>query len=131
MTIERSTRQRRTIRDVVEHADRPLSTDEILAAAHASLPALGKATVYRSIRALLDEGWLAAVEMPGRNPLYERAGKDHHHHFACSSCKRVYELSGCTSEIRAELPAGFVSTGHDVTLYGTCAACRLSPTRSE
>jgi len=123
MRIERSTRQRRTIRDVVERAGRPLSTDEILAGAQQSVPSLGKATVYRSIRALLDEGWLTPVDMPGRSPLYERSGKDHHHHFACLVCKRVYELDGCASEVRAELPAGFVSSGHDVTIYGTCAAC--------
>ena len=35
--------------------------------------------------------------------------------------------------VRGELPAGFVSTGHDVTFYGACAACsssRLPRTRS-
>ena len=123
MTAERNTRQRRTIREVVERAGRPLSTDEILASAQASIPSLGKATVYRSIRALLDEGWLTAVDVPGRSALYERAGKEHHHHFQCSHCNRVYELGACASEIRGELPAGFISTGHDVTIYGACAAC--------
>lgn len=123
MTAERNTRQRRTIREVVERADRPLSADEILTSAQATIPSLGKATVYRSIRALFDEGWLTVVDVPGRNPLYERAGKGHHHHFQCSHCKRVFELAGCASEIRGELPAGFVSTGHDVTIYGACAAC--------
>jgi Fur family ferric uptake transcriptional regulator len=123
MTVERSTRQRRTIRDVVDGAGRPLSTDEILAGSQAQIPSLGKATVYRSIRVLLDEGWLTAVDMPGRSPLYERAGKGHHHHFACSQCKRVYELDGCASAVRGELPSGFISTGHDVTIYGTCAGC--------
>ena len=123
MRVERNTRQRRTIRAVVDGAGRPLSTDEILAGAQSSIPSLGKATVYRSIRALLEEGWLAAVDMPGRSPLYERAGKGHHHHFACLQCQRVYELDGCASEVRGELPAGFVATGHDVTIYGTCARC--------
>jgi len=123
LTAERNTRQRRTIREVVERAGRPLSADEILTSAQATIPSLGKATVYRSIRALFDEGWLTAVDVPGRNPLYERAGKGHHHHFQCSHCKRVFELAGCASEIRGELPAGFVSTGHDVTIYGACAAC--------
>jgi Fur family ferric uptake transcriptional regulator len=123
MTVERNTRQRRTIREVVERAGRPLTTDEILVAAQATIPALGRATVYRSIRALLDEDWLTAVDVPGRSALYERAGKGHHHHFECSHCKRVYELDGCASEIRGELPAGFISSGHDVTIYGSCAAC--------
>jgi Fur family ferric uptake transcriptional regulator len=119
----RNTRQKRAIRDVFERAERPLSTDEILEAAHGTIRSLGIATVYRSIRALLDEGWLAAVEVPGRTPLYERAGKDHHHHFVCTVCSRVYELNGCPSEIRVELPRGFHATGHDVTMYGACAAC--------
>lgn len=127
MTAERNTRQRRTIRDVVERAGRPLSAEEILISAQATIPSLGKATVYRSIRALFDEGWLTAVDVPGRNALYERAGKGHHHHFQCSHCKRVYELDGCASEVRGELPAGFVSTGHDVTIYGACATCGRQP----
>jgi Fur family ferric uptake transcriptional regulator len=100
MSAERNTRQRRTIREVVERAGRPLTTDEILGTAQATIPALGRATVYRSIRALLDEGWLTAVDVPGRSALYERAGKGHHHHFQCSHCKRVYELAGCERDSR-------------------------------
>ncbi len=126
---ERNTRQRRTIREVVERAGRPLSTDEILDGAQQAIPSLGMATVYRSIRALLDEGWLTAVGVPGRSPLYERAGKGHHHHFACSRCRRVYELGECAAEIR-DLPPGFVATAHDITIYGTCAACSLLARRS-
>jgi Fur family ferric uptake transcriptional regulator len=119
----RNTRQKRAIRDVFERAERPLSTDEILAEAHGAIRSLGIATVYRSIRSLLDEGWLAAVDLPGRTPLYERAGKQHHHHFVCTACARVFEIDGCSSEIRGELPPGFRATGHDVTMYGVCAAC--------
>jgi len=120
----RNTRQKRAIRDVFERADRPLSTDEIFEAAHDAIRSLGIATVYRSIRSLLDEGFLTAVEVPGRTPLYERAGKQHHHHFVCTACARVYELDGCSSEIRGDLPRGFRATGHDVTIYGECADCR-------
>jgi Fur family ferric uptake transcriptional regulator len=123
VSVERNTKQKRTIRDVFEHAGRPLSTDEIHASAQQAIPTLGIATVYRAIRALVDDGWLAPVDVPGRSPLYERAGKAHHHHFECSACKRVYELDGCSSEIRGDLPAGFSATSHDVTIYGVCAGC--------
>ena len=123
VAVERSTRQKRAIRDVFERVARPLSTDEILAEAQADIKSLGIATVYRSIRALLDEGFLEAVEVPGRTPLYERSGKSHHHHFLCTECERVYELDGCSSEVRGELPRGFRATGHDVTIYGHCPAC--------
>ncbi len=125
----RNTRQKRAIRDVFERAERPLSTEEIYAEAHDAIRSLGIATVYRSIRALLDEGWLTAVEVPGRTPLYERAGKLHHHHFVCTGCTRVYELEGCSSEVRGELPRGFRATGHEVTIYGECATCRAAGAR--
>jgi Fur family ferric uptake transcriptional regulator len=120
----RDTRQRRAIRGVFEHVARPLSTDEILAGAQATIAGLGIATVYRSIRALVDEGFLDVVDVPGRLPLYERAGKSHHHHFSCTQCRRVYELDGCTTEIKGmRLPRGFKATGHDVTIFGVCLAC--------
>jgi Fur family ferric uptake transcriptional regulator len=122
--IERNTRQKRAIRTVLERANRPLTIEDILSEAKAAIDRIGIATVYRAVRALVDEGWLSAVDVPGSKPLYERAGKEHHHHFRCTSCERVYELDGCYSEIRGGLPRGFRSSGHDVTIYGTCAACR-------
>jgi Fur family ferric uptake transcriptional regulator len=123
MTVERNTRQKQAIREAFERSDRPLSTDEVHREAERASRGLGMATVYRSIKALLDDGWLSVVEVPGRNPLYEVAGKGHHHHFSCTNCERVYELEGCAT-VNAKLPRGFKATGHDVTFYGTCARCR-------
>jgi Fur family transcriptional regulator, ferric uptake regulator len=119
----RDTRQRRAIREVFERAARPLSTDEVLESAQAAIAGLGIATVYRSIRSLVDDGFLDVVDVPGRVPLYELAGKAHHHHFLCTECERVYELDGCTTEVKGGLPRGFKATGHDVTIYGICQAC--------
>jgi Fur family ferric uptake transcriptional regulator len=119
----RDTRQKRAIRDVFERTARPLSTDEVLEAAQKTIAGLGIATVYRSIRALVEEGFVEVVDVPGRSPLYERAGKGHHHHFICTECDRAYELEGCTTQIKGALPRGFTATGHDVTIYGVCQAC--------
>jgi Fur family ferric uptake transcriptional regulator len=121
-TIERNTRQKQAIREAFERSERPLSTDEVHREAERRSQGLGMATVYRSIKTLLDDGWLSVVEVPGRSPLYEVAGKGHHHHFSCSLCERVYELEGCAT-VNAKLPRGFKTTSHDVTFYGTCAAC--------
>lgn len=124
-TMERNTRQKQAIREAFERNDRPLSTDEVHREAERHSHGLGMATVYRSIKALLEDGWLAIVEVPGRSPLYEVSGKGHHHHFSCSSCERVYELEGCAT-VNAKLPRGFKTTSHDVTFYGTCARCAAS-----
>ncbi|HEY4439349.1 MAG TPA: transcriptional repressor [Candidatus Elarobacter sp.] len=117
----RDTRQKRAIRHVLENAEHPLSPDEVYAAAKRRSGGLGIATVYRALKSLLDEQWLRTVEVPGRPLLYERAGKSHHHHFVCDRCARVYELEGC--DVKSRLPRGFHTRDHDVTIYGTCAAC--------
>ncbi len=122
--IERNTRQKQAIREAFERVGRPLSTDEVHGEAQRASRGLGMATVYRSIRALLDDGWLSVVEVPGRNPLYEVAGKEHHHHFSCTACGRIFELEGCAT-IDAKLPRGFKASNHELTFYGTCASCSL------
>ncbi|GAC1548192.1 MAG: hypothetical protein NVS3B16_20910 [Vulcanimicrobiaceae bacterium] len=122
-TAERTTKQKRAIRSAFETEGRPHSTGEAFEAAQNMIDGLGIATVYRSIRALLEDGWLTPIDVPGKGILYELAGKAHHHHFSCSSCHRVFELDGCGSDVAVPLPRGFVASGHDVTIYGRCAAC--------
>jgi Fur family ferric uptake transcriptional regulator len=121
--MERRTRQRQAIRAVFLEAQRPLSPQEVLELARARVPSLGLATVYRTLRGLLEEGFLVPVELPGEPPRYERAGQAHHHHFLCRVCGRVYELLGCPKDVEALVPPGFQAEGHEVTLYGRCAAC--------
>jgi Fur family ferric uptake transcriptional regulator len=121
---ERSTRQRRAIRHVFETADRPLSPDEVLAAVKREGAGGSAATVYRSIRTLVADGYLASVELPGGGAFYEIAGKKHHHHFSCGRCGRVYELDGCLSPESFTLPRGFKAVAHDLTVFGTCRSCR-------
>jgi Fur family ferric uptake transcriptional regulator len=64
--------------------------------------------------------------MPGEAPRYERGGEDHHHHFRCSSCERVYNVSGCPGGLEKLLPEGFRLESHDLLLTGTCMMCSES-----
>lgn len=120
--MERDTRQRRAIRQAIEAAGRPIGAPEVLSAARPLVPGLGLATVYRALKGLVAEGWLATVELPGEPPRYEVAGKDHHDHFRCRMCTRVFEVEHCA--VRApKLPKGFVVEGHEAVLLGVCAEC--------
>jgi Fur family ferric uptake transcriptional regulator len=123
------TRQKAAIRDAFLDADRPLSPDEVLEGAQRHHPALGKATVYRNIQSLVDEGWLESIDIPGDSTRYEVAGKAHHHHFQCNQCKKLYELAGCVPSFKPKLPRGFSITGHEFFLYGICANCKVEPSR--
>ncbi|MHC4960338.1 MAG: Fur family transcriptional regulator [Planctomycetota bacterium] len=121
--MSRATPQREAIRQAIEAADRPLSPQEILGLAQRDVPQLGIATVYRSVKALLEEGWVREVELPGAPSRYEVADKRHHHHFHCRQCDRVFDLHGCPPGVGGLAPQGFAVESHEIILYGVCREC--------
>ena len=120
----RNTRQKTAIREAFEVANRPLSTEEVLALAQNRIDGIGLSTVYRNIKWLLEDGWLNVVELPGELRRFEVAGKHHHHHFRCESCGRVLELHGCLPALDNLAGPGYVVRRHELVLYGLCPNCR-------
>ncbi|MEJ2084195.1 MAG: transcriptional repressor [Acidobacteriota bacterium] len=119
----RNTRQRTAILEALTESDRPLAPPEILELARQSVPRLGIATVYRNVRELVEACRVRVVQLPGSLDRYEMAGKDHHHHFHCRGCDRVFELDDCTHDFSAATPRGFHLERHEVTLVGLCPIC--------
>jgi Fur family ferric uptake transcriptional regulator len=121
--MERSTSQRRAIRQAFQELNRPLSPQEVLDQSRTWVPRLGIATVYRTLKGLVEEGWLVRVHIPGGPVRYELAGKSHHHHFHCRSCGKVFVIEGCPGSLKALAPRGFHVEEHDIVLHGYCAGC--------
>jgi Fur family transcriptional regulator, ferric uptake regulator len=121
--MERATRQRSAIRDAIGAAGRPLRPEEVLEAARGQVPGMGLATVYRNLKLLVGDGSVRAVQLPGENPRYEVAHHDHHHHFQCRVCERVFDVHACPGDLAALAPAGFTVEDHELTLYGRCGDC--------
>ena len=121
----RVTEQQRAIRHAFENAGRPLSVRELHGLAIERSAGLGVATVYRILRRLIDDGTIAAVIVPGQSDRYELAAvaAKHHHHFRCESCDRVFDVEGCPGGLDRTLPPGFTLAGHELSLWGQCAAC--------
>jgi Fur family transcriptional regulator, ferric uptake regulator len=122
--MKRKTNQRSAIQEVFGTTDRPLGIDEILQVGRKTVNSLNQATVYRNLKIMVESGWLKKISTPESGPLYERSGKDHHHHFQCRSCERVFEISGCGFNDHNATPPGFVTEGHEVFLFGICSACK-------
>jgi Fur family ferric uptake transcriptional regulator len=120
----RDTRQRDAIKDVIEAARGPLSPLEVLERARDAVPAIGIATVYRNLKLLVAEDVVKLVSLPGEAARYELGESAHHHHFQCTTCRRVYDVPGCPGNLRKLAPRGFTVEYHDLTLYGRCAECR-------
>ncbi len=123
--MERNTRQRQAIQEAIAAAQRPLLPQEVLEAAQSAVPGLGIATVYRNLKALVEEGALHAVMLPAENPRYELAGHHHHHHFQCTQCQRVFDVYACPGDLSHLAPEGFSIEDHELTLYGRCSDCAV------
>jgi len=121
--MRRITIQRIAIKQVFEQSDRPLRIEEILRAGRVRVPALNQATVYRNLKLLAEEGWILKIIHSTLGTLYERAGKEHHHHFHCRICNQILELQGCAFNEEQAIPEGFLAESHEIFLSGICSSC--------
>lgn len=122
---KRKTNQRQAILASIEGAGRPLTVQEIHDLAAQQSENLGIATVYRTIKLLIESERIKIVSLPDGEARYERAGLGHHHHFQCLECQEVVDLEHCPISIPrgTTFPDGYVVDYHEITLYGTCPSC--------
>jgi Fe2+ or Zn2+ uptake regulation protein len=119
----RVTEPRRAVLESIARRPEHFTPDEIVGDAR---PA-GRATVFRTMRLLQDEGAICRVLMSDGSLRYRVGSLGHHHHFVCLDCGEVDDVSGC--DVPASLKeigemAGFEIQGHSLELYGRCARCR-------
>ncbi|MBK9140984.1 MAG: transcriptional repressor [Candidatus Melainabacteria bacterium] len=121
--MSKNTKQRRAILKAFENIDGPLSIEEVLARADRHCKGIGIATIYRNLKSLIDEGTILGVDMPGGAIVYEKAGNDHHHHFSCLRCKKVFDVDVCSISLEELVPSGFELREHEILLSGFCNSC--------
>lgn len=127
----RRTRQREAILANLKQAGRPLTPVEIADLASQDVQGINLATVYRNLKWMAESGEIATVECVGQPARYEAAGLEHHHHFHCQQCDRLFDLSGCLlSEIEKLVPQQFEVLHHHLQLSGFCSACKKPPLES-
>ena len=93
---------------------------------NAALPEVGRATVYRTIRLLLDIGVICKLVMRDGSTKYSLARVEHHHHLVCVRCGTVEEFLDSTIErlvraIGAEVSGEIL--GHRIEFDIICKTC--------
>jgi len=119
----RATQQRKAIYNALVDSGRPLSVNELFELAKNEVSGLGIATVYRNLKALQEEERIIQVDIPGQPPRWEMVPANHHHHFLCRMCDRLFEIEGCPEKIKQLLPKGYILEKHDILLHGQCNTC--------
>jgi Fe2+ or Zn2+ uptake regulation protein len=123
---ERVTSQRLAVADALSAAARPQSAEELWRAVRAGEGDIGRATVFRTLEALVAAGVARRLEPEGHVSTYVACRPQHHHHLACIGCGRVEEIGESYVRPVAERVAadtGFVIDDARMDFYGRCADC--------
>ena len=118
----RDTEPRRLVISAVAARSQPFTAEEL----YAALPCVGRATVYRGLRLLVDANLVCRVLLEGGEMRYQLSHGDHHHHLLCAVCGKSADLVGCDVEALLQTAAeavGFQMSGHWLEVYGRCANC--------
>ena len=111
---------------VIDATDGPLSVNDLHDLASEFCPDIGIATVYRTIKLLLETERVIAVILPDGVTRYELPDLGVHQHFLCDECGRAYDLQlGKVSWSKdAFKRKGFKVHDQELCLMGNCPDCR-------
>lgn len=87
------------------------------------IPTLSKTTVYNTLKTFTEKGILTALQMFDHEIRYDY-DTDHHIHFKCDHCGKVYDLGNHFQNFKGNEIEGHSITEHHVNFRGTCKFCR-------
>lgn len=122
-----ATAQRRVVLQALMEQRAYVTPRELFAVLRPQHPALGQATIYRTLELLVEAG--AATRFPQENneSKYIYCPPRHHHHLICTRCGLVENIDGCVLPSLGgalEERTQFQINEHAVTFYGFCGACK-------
>ena len=121
----RSTGKRRLIIQHFFEARAHISLDELLSAVNQENPSIGYATVYRTMKMLVEGGIAEEHRFSDGVTRYEPAVHDSHHdHLICVECGRIQEFEEpLIEQLQARIAErlGFELVDHKHELYGICS----------
>jgi len=122
----RLTPQRREVYNVLlADRDHPTAT-EVFIRAKKRIPAISLATVYNCLETLVECGLAKQVNVEREATRY-CPNLSEHGHFVCNSCGIVSDIpvtKGGSLTQFLKVPSGFIINHSEITLRGTCPACK-------
>ena len=124
----RHSEQRRVVLMTFLQTEKHLTPDELYELVRRSIPTIGYATIYRTLRLLCESGLARELKLEDGSVRYEHLyGHEHHDHLICVRCGRFTEvLDPGIEKLQGELARreGFILQGHKLLMYGICRECR-------
>lgn len=115
---------------VVEHVasqDQNFTAEGLAAA----LAPVGRATVYRTLKLLIDADLVCRIIMNDGSVAYRLSHEAHHHHLVCTSCGATEDIH--LSDVEAVMSrvrdaTEYEIASHRIEVYGLCPRCRATST---
>lgn len=123
---EKLTDRRRLLVDHIFNSHKHFDADELVRDLHDAGHRVSRATVYRTLRLLVEAGLLRELRLTNRSAFEHDYGYPAHDHLHCTSCNRVVEFRNDEIlRLRDAISAahGFRPSGHRFLITGVCAAC--------
>ena len=124
-STHRMTAQRMTVLRWIAASDAPFTAESLTAELTPGLSSGSRATIYRLLSWLREEGWLARVHSSDRTHALARQLPGHHQ-VICLGCGTTMVIGGCNLApvISPSLQGtGFTVESHLLEVYGWCRPC--------
>lgn len=123
--MKRNTIQRQLVLDTVRRLCSHASAEEIYNEIIKEHPTVSRATVYRNLGVLADEGEIRRVEIPGHADRFDHCTSRHYHIHCirCGKCEDIKIDSVTDFTAGIEDTHGYEIECCDIVIRGICPAC--------
>lgn len=124
----RNTIQKDLVLKTVQELKRHLTADEVYEFIKKEHPTIGRGTVYRNLKILVEEGAIRKVEVPDGSDRFDFTLKDHYH-VKCVKCGDIFDVDmEQLPDLKAKIrdTHGMEFLGYDIFFKGICPTCRTT-----
>lgn len=123
----RATPARLALMNLLEKANKPLDVQEMITHLNKMEIKTDPATVFRIVNMFSDKGLVKTIELHEGKFRYELASRPEHHHFLCTNCGMIEDISDCNvrmleEEIEKRKQIRIMS--HSLEFFGICSDCQ-------
>ena len=123
---DKLTKERRALVRHIFSSHKHFDADELVADLRNAGQSVGRATVYRTLRLLVQAGLLRELQLTNRKVYEHDYGYPSHDHLHCATCGNIIEFTN--EDVRrlreqVAMSHGFRATGHRFVVTGQCSSC--------
>ncbi|WP_135257352.1 manganese-dependent transcriptional regulator PerR [Thermus caldilimi] len=128
MALKRLTRQRKAVLEVVKRAHNHPDAAWIYQEVRKVVPKVSLGTIYRTLEALVEEGYLIPITKAGEATRYD-ANLHPHLHLVCRGCGAIVDLEVALPDLLTPVQEAYPHLEVrevEVTYKGLCPTCKAA-----